>query len=131
MTTVDTVQSIFDDAERMARQAVERLKQGDIRDAAEKAWCSILRATNAVVLAYTGTEPLRTPQTTMSLDSLAERDPRFNSLKNRYFSRQETLHGLCFYLGICEPREAIERRIRETPQYIQDAKALVENRPPA
>ncbi len=40
------------------------------------------------------------------------------------FSRQSSLHGNCFYLGLCDPVDTAERRIRETADYISDAEAL-------
>ena len=124
MTITADVHRIFADARQVHAESLERLEQGDIRDAAEKAWLSTLRATNALILARTGEEPERTTYIRIGLERLAQRDERFQSLVNRYFSRQNSLHGDCFYLGICEPADLIERRIRETIDYIQDAEAL-------
>ena len=50
----DRVQEIFQDARVLQAAAVERLDQGDIRDAAEKAWGATKRATDALILARTG-----------------------------------------------------------------------------
>ena len=44
----------------------------------------------------------------------------------RYYTRQGTLHGHCFYMGLCDPIEETERRIRETADYIEDAQRLAE-----
>ena len=104
----------MDDARSLQREAVRLLEQGDIRDAAEKAWCATLRATNALILARTGEEPQRTPATARMLDDLTSMDARVGSLVGRYYSRQTSLHGDCFYLG----------RIRETADYIVDAEML-------
>ena len=124
MTITTDVHRIFADARQVHSEALERLGQGDIRDAAEKAWCATLRATNALILAHTGEEPLKTLETRVGLDALAHNDNRLKILVGRYFTRQEQLHGQCFYLGLCEPLEVTERRIRETIQYIMDAEAL-------
>ena len=124
MTITADVHRIFADARQVHAEALERLEQGDIRDAAEKAWCATLRATNALILAHTGEEPERTTYSRIGLERLAQRDSQVQSLVNRYYSRQRSLHGDCFYLGICEPVDLIERRIRETIQYIMDAEAL-------
>ena len=51
----------------MQTQAIERLEAGDIRDAAEKAWCAAKRATDALVLARTREEPPSTHDTTEGL----------------------------------------------------------------
>ena len=126
MTLTADVSVIFADARQVHADALERLAQGDIRDAAEKAWLATLRATNALILAHTGEEPERSPYSRIGLERLARRDNRVQSLVNRYYSRQSSLHSDCFYLGLCEPREETERRIRETMQYIQDAEALAD-----
>jgi hypothetical protein len=121
------VSSIFKDARAVHAQALEQLEQGDIRDAAEKAWCATKRATDALILSRTGQEPQKFPHTSKELDSLAEIDSRIKVLVGRYYSRQSSLHGDCFYLGLCEPRKTIERRIRETDQYIRDAEGLADS----
>ena len=125
MTTVvaqDRVDELFSDARDVHAQAVERLEQGDIRDAAEKAWCATKRATDALILALTNDEPRTTARTTDELDDLAHREPEARSLKGRYYSRLSQLHGACFYDGRCNRHT--ERRIRETAQYITDAEAM-------
>ncbi len=120
------VTNIFADAREMHTAALDRLAQGDIRDAAEKAWCATKRATDALVLARTGREPEQSPITTRELERLAMQDGGVDGLVPRYYSRQGSLHGNCFYLGICEPVATIERRIRETGAYIADAARLAE-----
>ena len=127
-TTPDTttrVAALLADARDVHSQALERLAAGDIRDAAEKAWCATKRATDALVLARAGTEPERSSETSRELSSLATADQAVRPLRRRYYSRQAELHGACFYDGICEPVDEVERRIRETAAYIDDAAALV------
>ena len=46
------------------------------------------------------------------------------TLRQNYFERQQLLHGTCFYLGICDPPEAIETAIQETADYVQAARRL-------
>ena len=48
----------------------------------------------------------------------------------RYYTRQGTLHGHCFYMVLCDPIEETERRIRETADYIEDAQRLAEGETP-
>ena len=124
MTIATDVARIFNDARHMHAGALERLGQGDIRDASEKAWCATKRATDALILARTGTEPEKTPETSTRLRQLSIQDEAVRPLVRRYYSRQGILHGDCFYLGLCEPIEDTERRIRETIDYIQDAETL-------
>ena len=123
MLETDRSREIMADAHTLQQEAVRLLEQGDVRDAAEKAWCATLRATNALILARTGDEPLRTPATGRMLDDLATEDARVRSLVGRYYSRQTSLHGDCFYLGL-PPTAHTERRIRQTAVYIRDAERL-------
>ena len=122
MVATSRVQEIFDDAKAVHAEALERLAAGDIRDAAEKAWCATKRATDALILARTGEEPGPTAITSNELDSLASRDANIKPLVGRYYSRISQLHGSCFYVGLCN--DQTERRIRETGIYIEDAERL-------
>ena len=40
MTITAPAREIFDDARHLYQSAIERLEAGDVRDAAEKAWCA-------------------------------------------------------------------------------------------
>ena len=117
-----SVGEIFADAHWMQAQAIERLEVGDIRDAAEKAWCATKRATEALLLARTGEQPGPTGLTSDGLDDLVSADPAAASLQGRYYSRLSQLHGACFYTGACN--QHTERRIWETGAYIDDAVGL-------
>ena len=116
--------AIFDDARILYDDALEMLEAGKIRNAAEKAWGATKGATDALILARTGHLPERTPDTSRGLRDLAEADPEVRSLVGRYYSRQGALHDECFYLGLCEPLDDTERRIRQTAAYIADAERL-------
>ena len=128
MTTgTDRIQAIFQDARELQADALEMLTQGQIRNAAEKAWgATTKRATDALVLARTGEEPERTPETGAGLRMLQSLDPRVRSahLRRRYYVRQAELHGQCFYNGLCDPLEDTDRLIRRTSAYIDDAQRL-------
>ncbi len=115
---------VFADARRMHEAALERMAAGDIRDAAEKAWCAAKRATDALILARTGEEPRRSTDTGAGLREIARRDAGARSLRARYYERQGALHGECFYIGLCEPLDETELLIRETADYIEDARRL-------
>ena len=69
-----------------------------------------------------GEEPPSTHDTTEALLTLARQSDAYETLVGRYFTRISYLHGTCFYSGICGPD--VERRIRETDAYIDDAEAL-------
>ena len=124
MVVTDRVSVIFADARAVHADAMRLLSEGDIRDAAEKAWCATKRAADALILARTGTEPEISSDTSVGLAMLSEADEAISPLVGRYYSRQGQLHGTCFYLGVCRPVEQIERRIRQTADYITDAENL-------
>ena len=125
MVTTDQVSAIFADARGLHADALRLLAAGDVRDAAEKAWCATKRATDALILARTGEATESSPETSRGLVRLAAADSAVNDLLvGRYYSRQGHLHGTCFYLGACEPIDEVERRIRQTADYISDAARL-------
>ena len=125
-TSANRIEEIFRDARELQADALEMLTQGRIRNAAEKAWGATKRATDALILARTGEEPERTPETGAGLRTLSSLDEEVSRarLVRRYHSRQGILHGQCFYHGLCDPLEDTERRIRKTVDYIEDAQQL-------
>ena len=54
MLSTDRAPTIFADARSVHADALRLLESGDIRDAAEKAWCATKRATDALILAPHG-----------------------------------------------------------------------------
>ena len=74
----------------------------------------------------TGQAPRKSTATTRTLRSLAGSDPEITALMRSYFTSQSTLHGDCFYLGMCEPLDHTEHLIRETVDYIAEAERLAE-----
>ena len=65
----------------------------------------------------------------LGLHRLVDANERFDALVRRYHTRQNTLHGSCFYDRIREPIRTIKRRIRETATYTDDAEQLAERSP--
>ena len=124
MLSTHRVPTIFANARAVHADALRMLEAGDIRDAAEKAWCATKRAPDALILARTETEPEISSDTSRGLALLAAEDQAFRRLRRRYHSRQSLLHGDCFCLGICEPIDDVERRIYQTADYINDAESL-------
>ena len=126
--TIDRVEAIFADARFMHSEALARLEAGDIRDAAEKAWCATKRATDGMVLKITGSEPQSAGQARKALLSLrdgdGDGDGPFSTMLDRYAARSSVLHADCFYDGICDPLEPLARMIRGTFVYIGNAERL-------
>ena len=126
MTTVQAnTERIFADARLMRDAALERLAAGDIRDAAEKAWCATVRAAEALVLARTGQEPSTSTAAGRRLRAIAVDDHSLEPLASRYYRRQEALHGECFYHDFYDPRE-IELLVHDTAEYVSDAERLAQ-----
>ncbi len=123
MVAADQVNAIFADARNTYQSALLRLDAGDVRDAAEKAWCATKRATDAMILARTGSEPRTTGQTGRELGRLESQDQAFRSLRQIYARQQTYLHGGCFYDGDCGG-ETIPADIKSTIDYIEEMERL-------
>ena len=121
MVATDQVMEIFADAKAVQAAALERLAAGDIRDAAEKAWCATKRATDALILARTGSLPAITFHTSSGLRALGQENDTLASLRSRYGNIVHHLHADCFYGGQCEPQEFFADLIGSVADYLQDA----------
>ena len=122
----DHVQGIFQDAHDMQSAAVERLEAGDIRDAAEKAWCATKRATEALILSKKGELPPNSTRVSAMLRGLGRDNDALRALTDHFGATARYLHNDCFYNGSCDPVEDTERRIRETAGYIENAERLAD-----
>ena len=123
MLETETADGIFADAYEMQSEALVRLEAGDVRDAAEKAWCATLRATAAMLLAETGEPMPISPMVTRLFGRLSrERGGEWRRLYDIYRARQRELHGDCFYIGECG--EMVPVYIEETAGYIADCEKL-------
>ena len=124
MAVADRVTQLFEDAQGVYRSAMERVEQGDIRDAAEKAWCATKRATDALILARLGTEPQSAGGARRGLATLCAANSALEALQGDYHRRSELLHVNCFYDGNCEPEQYMMDLIRDTSGYIHNAAEL-------
>ena len=120
---VDRAAALFADARAMHGAALARMDAGDIRDAAEKAWCATKRAADGLIVARTGEEPDKASDTTRALRYLGA-DEDIRRSMSHYYAAREALHGCCFYRASCELIEDTERLIHETIDYIADAERL-------
>ena len=126
MVATDRVWETFADARALHASSLERLEAGDIRDAAEKAWCAARRATDALILARTGGLPPTSSATSKAFRLLRRQHEDIDSALSRgYAERIRFLHGDCFYDGQCDPLEDTEILIRSTSEYIEGAENLV------
>ena len=129
MVATDRVREMFADAWSVYESALERLEAGDIRDAAEKAWCATKRATDALILAQTNEMPVRTSHTSAGIRRLGQSSEAMASLRTRFSDVAHYLHGDCFYDGRCEPVEYVSELVQSTGGYIQDAENLADTGP--
>ncbi len=126
MLETEQVTIIFADAWVLHADALEELDRGKLRNAAEKAWGATKRATDALVLARTGSEPRSSGQTIRGIRRLGAQNIALKQLELLCTNRSQVLHGLCFYNGNCEPEELLIKDIRETADYIRDAEGLAQ-----
>ena len=124
MLATDRISAIFADARAVHADALRLLEAGDISDAAEKAWRATKRATDALILARTGLDPIISSDTPRGLARLATNDYAVRPLRKRYHVTLGYLYETCFSLGICEPIDEVECLIRQTADYIGDAARL-------
>ena len=87
MPDTEKSRELIADAWILYTDAMEMVRQGYIRNAAEKAWGATKRATDALILDRTGREPQRTSQTSSGLRALGREDPTVNRLAS--------VHRLC------------------------------------
>ena len=122
MVATDRVRALFDDALLLQARAEGLLARGDVRDAAEKAWCATRQATNALILVTTGAEPGTSTQTAAGIRRLAHDNPELQPLRVYFSLCAKELHSDCFYDGHCEPVEETAATIRQCAQFIEDAR---------
>ena len=118
---VTTVRSLLDDAWEQYRSAKERLGAGDVRDACGKAWNATRAASEAAVLAHSGSTA-----TTINISNGLRRLARQYGLPNltaQYAQRAQFLHIDACYYGACD-NEDIPDLIHETEGYIRAAEEL-------
>ena len=121
------IEELFKDAELMYEEALKELEAGRIRKAAENAWCATAKATDALLYARTGVKIVNGLGRTREIYKLTKADAEVEKLRmaNAYNQRRIHLHGDCFYEGIEEiPGIDVKELIRETKQYIENAKRL-------
>ena len=126
MTTVQAnAERIFADARLMSDAALERLASGDIRDAAEKAWCATVRAAEALVLAHTAQEPGTSTEAGRRLRAISMSDKSLWDIRLRFLERLGILRDECLYNDYCQP-VVTEELINETSDFILDAERLAQ-----
>jgi hypothetical protein len=128
MTAIDKIAN----ARKLFQLAIDELAELEdtpdkIRDASEKAWGATASAVDALIETKTGKVIKKGKDRSKLLTQLVEDEQVVPAdIQARYFSREDSLHGDCFYNGNCEPHDRIAKRIRDTKGLIDDIEALIE-----
>ncbi len=121
MVAAQDVLRLFNDAKNLHESALKVAEEGDLRDAAEKAWGAVNRATAALVLARTDQLPVRSTEVTHGLVDLVNDDCRLFDLRRSYFVFQGLLYGTYCYDGRLGPPSRVISEIRGVGDYILEA----------
>ena len=128
----ERIKMYLEDAKRFLEEALrefeEGVRSGDvirIRDAAEKAWNSIVQSTNALLLKLVGKVPSSHWEKRRLLREI-EKDPRMAELgfRDKYAARERYLHELVFYEGIVDV-EDIKFELEKTHKYIEEVEKIL------
>ena len=124
------IYELFQDARDLQVDAVEMLAQGRVATRPRRSGGRRSGPPDALVLARTGEELECAPETGAGLRQMASLGEavREARLLRRYYSRKGSLHGECFYNGLCDPLEDTERRIRATSPAYRPVRAAAECR---
>jgi len=131
----ERIKVYLEDAKRFLEEALrefeEGVRSGDvirIRDAAEKAWNSIVQSTNALLLKLVGKVPSSHWERRRLLREI-EKDPSLAEFgfRDRYAARERYLHELVFYEGIVDV-EDVKFELEKTHRYIEEVEKILRER---
>ena len=105
-------------------EAIKLLEQGDLRNAAGKAWEASEKATNAMILERSGREPQNERETSRGVAFLILEGEVFKAFSSRFVGQIHDLYGDCYIDNHCEPEDYHEEMIRNTDGYIREAERL-------
>ena len=105
-------------------EAIKLLEQGDLRNAAGKAWEASEKATNALILERTGREPQNERETSREVRFLTLEGGDFKVFSSRFVGQIHDLYGDCYIDNHCEPEDYHAEMIRNTGNYIREAERL-------
>ncbi|MEE9201957.1 MAG: hypothetical protein V3U31_02030 [Dehalococcoidia bacterium] len=124
----------LESAKALYEESLEAFERGrrsespkDIREAAEKAWGSVVQATNSLIEKRHLPVPRTPAERRARLADLERLDPHFKGMafRDRFGAREHYLHEDCYFDGIC-PVDLLEEDIFEKVRaYIQDADRYV------
>jgi hypothetical protein len=97
-----------------------------VKDASEKAWNSIVQATDALIYALTGSKPMSHYERRVALRDLERRMESVKKLelRDRYMARYKVLHGEAFYEGVVDLEE-VKTELDKAEEYVRDVERLL------
>ncbi len=125
MVSYVDVHKLVSEAWLVYEEAKNLLKEGDIRDAAAKAWLVVETMRKAIMVAakipYEETKKINIaiPVFSSILIGLREKD-----LLDKYYTLQSTLHGMSFYEGLLN-EEATVIYIIEAEKWLERAEKII------
>jgi uncharacterized protein (UPF0332 family) len=130
------VTDVVRDAEEFLKEAETELGKGKetndkvlMRDAAEKAWNSIVQAVNALSAVLLGRIPKSHYDRRNALREIERKFPELEplGLYDRYAARNKYMHGEVFYEG-CVDLELLQVELEKTRKLLDDIKRVLQQR---
>lgn len=122
---VEEAKKLYEEAKKEFEAGKREADFIKIRDACEKAWGSVVLATNELLEKKGVPIAKSSRERREGLDRLEKIDPNVKEkgISDRYSARDNHLHRQGFYEGICEP-SLIEPDILKIERYIKDIEEL-------
>ena len=124
MLATERAKEMLADAWAFYDEAIKLLEQGDLRNAAGKAWDASEKATVALVFEKTGREPQFVRDLSREVAYLGQESESHASFRSRFAGQVEDLYGDCYIENHCEPEDYHADMIRDTDGFIREAERL-------
>lgn len=97
-----------------------------VRDASEKAWNSVVQATDALIYALARSRLMSHYERRTALRDLERKVESVKrlGLRDRYMARYKVLHGETFYEGVVDLEE-VKTELERVEEYIRDVERLL------
>ena len=116
-------ETLMRDAHAIQGDAMVRLDAGDWRDAAEKSWCAVRNATQAVIIEATGVNNPHSTGVNSGIRKLAhQRGGEWVRLREKFSEITYQLHIEAFYGGMYE--DDLPNLVRSVADYLRLAEEL-------
>ena len=122
---IEEAKEMYEEAKKEFEEGCKENNRIKMHDASEKAWISVVLATNEQFAKRNVPIPKSHRERRNRLRELEKRDEliREKGLVDRFSARDHHLHEQCFYEGYCEP-DLLEENIEKVKRYIEDIEEL-------